>query len=148
MALNRRRTSSYDAYRITDLHRRLLAVSPRVGTLLWPAGGRVLPRLLASVHGEVHVPLGVAALVLAPKLVPESRAGSARRRYDPFGAVSITAAVLVFVYAIAQAPQAGWAAAQTVVMLCAGAALLAVFCVIETKVGASLLPLPLFRLVR
>ncbi len=93
-----------------------------------------------------NVPIGAAALVLAPRLVPESRVGSARRRYDPFGAVSITAALLVFVYAISQAPQAGWAATQTVAMLAAGAALLAVFFVIETKVEAPLLPLPLLRL--
>ena len=64
-----------------------------------------------------NVPIGAAALVLAPRVVPESRAGSARRRYDPFGAVSITAALLVFVYAISQAPQVGWAATQTVAML-------------------------------
>ena len=71
---------------------------------------------------------------------------AARRRYDPFGAVSITAALLVIVYAISQAPQVGWAATQTVAMLAAGAALLAVFFVIETKVEAPLLPLRLFRL--
>ncbi|MGO9781767.1 MAG: MFS transporter [Streptosporangiaceae bacterium] len=93
-----------------------------------------------------NVPIGAAALVLAPRLVPESRVGGPRRRYDPFGAVSITAALLVFVYAISQAPQAGWAAAQTIAMLCAGAALLAVFFVIETKAEAPLLPLRLFRL--
>lgn len=93
-----------------------------------------------------NVPVGAAALVLVPKLVPESRAGSARRRYDPFGAVSITAALLVFVYAISEAPQVGWAAPQSVAMGCAGAALLAVFFVIETKAEAPLLPLPLFRL--
>lgn len=68
------------------------------------------------------------------------------RRYDPFGAISITAAWLVFVYAISQAPQAGWAAPQTVIMLIAGAAVLAVFFVIETKGEAPLLPLRLFRL--
>ena len=97
-----------------------------------------------------NVPIGAAALILAPKVVPagneQHRIGSARRRYDPFGAVSITAALLVFVYAISQAPQVGWAATQTVAMLAAGAALLAVFFVIETKVEAPLLPLPLFRL--
>ncbi len=93
-----------------------------------------------------NVPIGVVALVLIPRLIPESRVGAARRRYDPFGAVSITAALLVFVYAISQAPQAGWAAPQTVAMLVAGAALLAVFFVIETKVEAPLLPLRLFRL--
>ena len=64
-----------------------------------------------------NVPVGAAALALAPPMVPESRAGGAPRRYDPLGAVSITAALLVFVYAISQAPQAGWASPQTVAML-------------------------------
>ena len=93
-----------------------------------------------------NVPIGAAALVLVPKVVPESSISTARRRYDPFGATSITAALLVFVYAISVAPQVGWAAPQTVAMLAAGAALLAAFFVIETKVEAPLLPLPLFRL--
>jgi EmrB/QacA subfamily drug resistance transporter len=93
-----------------------------------------------------NVPIGIAALVLIPRLIPESRVSTARRRYDPFGAVSITAALLVFVYAISEAPQTGWAAPRTVVMLAAGVALLAVFFVIETKVEAPLLPLRLFRL--
>ena len=93
-----------------------------------------------------NVPIGAAALALAPKVVPESRARSGPRRYDAFGAVSITAALLVLVYAISQAPQVGWAATQTVAMLAVGAALLALFLVVETKVEAPLLPLPLFRL--
>jgi EmrB/QacA subfamily drug resistance transporter len=93
-----------------------------------------------------NVPIGAAALVLAPRVVPESRAGSARRRYDPSGAVSVTAALLVFVYAISQAPEAGWADTRTVALLAAGTALLAVFFVIETRVEAPILPLPLFRL--
>ena len=93
-----------------------------------------------------NVPIGAAALALAPKMVPESRGRSGPRRYDVFGAVSSTAALLMFVYAISQAPQAGWAATQTVAMLAAGAALLALFLVVETRAAAPLLPLPLFRL--
>jgi EmrB/QacA subfamily drug resistance transporter len=93
-----------------------------------------------------NVPIGIAALILAPKVVPESRVGATRRRYDPFGALSITAALLLFVYAISQAPQIGWATTQTVAMLAAGATLLAGFFAIETKVEAPLLPLRLFRL--
>ena len=93
-----------------------------------------------------NVPIGVAALALSAHDVPESRARGGRRRYDPFGAVSITAALLVFVYAISQAPQAGWAATQTVAMLAGGAALLVAFLVIETRAEAPLLPLPLLRL--
>ena len=97
-----------------------------------------------------NVPIGAAALALAPKVVPagneQSRARSGPRRYDTFGAVSITAALLVLVYAISQAPQVGWAATQTIAMLLAGAVLLALFLFVETKVEAPLLPLPLFRL--
>jgi MFS family permease len=93
-----------------------------------------------------NVPIGAAALALAPKVLPESGARSGQRRYDTFGAVSITAALLVFVYAISQAPQVGWAAAQTIAMFAVGTALLALFLVVETKAEAPLLPLPFFRL--
>ena len=97
-----------------------------------------------------NVPIGAAALALVPRMVPagneQSRARSGPRRYDAFGAVSITAALLVLVYAISQAPQVGWTATQTVAMLAVGAALFALFLVVETKVEAPLLPLRLFRL--
>jgi hypothetical protein len=43
-------------------------------------------------------------------------------------------------------PQVGWTATQTVAMLAVGAALFALFLVVETKVEAPLLPLRLFRL--
>ena len=94
----------------------------------------------------LNVPIGAAALVLAPKVVPESRVSAERHRYDPFGAASITSALVVLVYAISQAPQVGWATAQTIVMLVTAAALLVAFLVIETRVEAPLLPLRLFRL--
>jgi EmrB/QacA subfamily drug resistance transporter len=93
-----------------------------------------------------NVPIGVIALALVPKLVPDSRATEVRRSYDPFGAMSVTAALLVFVYAISQAPQFGWAAGKTLALLALGTALLAAFLVIETRVEGPLLPLRLFRL--
>jgi EmrB/QacA subfamily drug resistance transporter len=97
-----------------------------------------------------NVPIGTAALALVPRIVPagneQSRARSGPRRYDALGAVSITAALLVLVYAISQAPQAGWTATQTVAMFAVGAALFALFLVVETRVEAPLLPFRLFRL--
>jgi EmrB/QacA subfamily drug resistance transporter len=93
-----------------------------------------------------NVPIGAAALALVPNVVPESRARSGPRRYDAFGAVSITAALLVLVYAISQAPEVGWVATQTVALLAAGVALLVLFLIVEAKAEAPLLPLPLFRL--
>jgi EmrB/QacA subfamily drug resistance transporter len=94
----------------------------------------------------LNVPIGAAALALAPTVVPESKATEARRRYDPFGVASITSALVMLVYAVSEAPQVGWAATQTVAMLTAAAALLVAFLVIETRVEAPLLPLRLFRL--
>ncbi len=93
-----------------------------------------------------NVPIGVGALILAPRVVPESRLGNARRRFDVFGAVSITAALLMYVYAVSEAPQVGWTATRTVALLFAGTALFVGFFVIETRVEAPLLPLRLFRL--
>jgi EmrB/QacA subfamily drug resistance transporter len=94
----------------------------------------------------LNVPIGVGALALARKVIPESKVSAERRRYDPFGAASITSALVVLVYAISEAPQVGWATAQTIGMLTLAVALLGVFFVVETHVEAPLLPLRLFRL--
>ena len=93
-----------------------------------------------------NVPIGLAVMGLAPRIVPESRLRRERRRYDPFGAVTVTSALVVFVYAISRAPQVGWAAPQTLAMLATATALLVAFLVVETRVEAPLLPLRLFRL--
>ena len=94
----------------------------------------------------LNVPIGVGALLLAPQVVPESRLHGEQRRFDPFGAVSITASLVLFVYAISQAPQVGWGSTRTVALLTVAAALLVAFFVVETRVTAPLLPLRLFRL--
>jgi len=93
----------------------------------------------------LNVPTGAAALLLAPRLVPESRLATARRRYDPFGAVTVTGGLSLLVYAISTAPQVGWGTARTVTLLAASAALLAAFVVIETRVEAPLMPLRIFQ---
>src|SRR5579859_2588054 len=94
----------------------------------------------------LNVPIGAAALLLTRRLVPESRLAGARRSYDPFGAVTVTGALVMLVYAISQAPTMGWTAVRTLALLAASAALLAGFLVLETRAEAPLLPLRLFRL--
>jgi EmrB/QacA subfamily drug resistance transporter len=93
----------------------------------------------------LNVPIGVAALLLAPRVVPESRLETARRRYDPFGAVTVTGGLSLLVYAISTAPQVGWGTARTVTLLAVSAALLLAFLVIETRVEAPLMPLRIFQ---
>jgi EmrB/QacA subfamily drug resistance transporter len=92
----------------------------------------------------LNVPIGAAALLLAPRVVPESRLATASRRYDPFGAVTVTGGLSLLVYAISTAPQAGWDTARTVTLLAISATLLAAFVVIETRVQAPLMPLRIF----
>jgi EmrB/QacA subfamily drug resistance transporter len=94
----------------------------------------------------LNVPIGAAALLLVPRIVPESRLAGVRRRFDPLGAVSVTGALLLLVYAISNAPQAGWGSARTVTLLVVSAALLLAFLAIEARAAAPLLPLRIFRL--
>src|SRR6201997_855712 len=77
----------------------------------------------------LNVPIGAAALVLARRIVPESRLETARRRYDPFGAVTVTGGLSLLVYTISTAPQVGWGTARTVSLLAASVVLLAAFLV-------------------
>ena len=94
----------------------------------------------------LNVPVGVSALVLAPRIVPESRLRSARRRFDPLGAVTVTGGLLLLVYAISDAPQAGWGSARTMTLLAVSGALLLAFGVVEARATAPLMPLRIFRL--
>ena len=93
----------------------------------------------------INVPIGVAALALSPVLLRESRAALTRRSYDPAGAVAITGALVLLVYAVVEAPDAGWGAAQTVGLVAGSAVLLAAFALIESRHRAPLVPLRIFR---
>src|SRR2546423_2157421 len=94
----------------------------------------------------INVPVGATALLLAPRLVPESRLEAARRRYDPLGAVTVTAGLVLLVYGISQAPRIGWEATRTIAVLAGAVVLLAAFLVTESRSEAPLMPLRIFRL--
>ena len=94
----------------------------------------------------LNVPIGTAALALAPRLVPDSRLATMRRRFDALGAVTGTGGLVLLVDAISQAPQYGWGATRTLAALSGSAALLAAFMVIESRTESPLLPLSIFRL--
>ncbi len=94
----------------------------------------------------VNVPIGVVALALAPRIVPDSRLATRGRRFDVFGAVAGTGGLVLLVCAISDAPRYGWGATRTIVLLAASVAALLTFLVIETRVKDPLLPLSIFRL--
>ena len=109
------------------------------GTAGWLIGGP-LTDLDWRLIFLINVPIGVAALALAPRLLPDTRVADQPRSYDPAGALLVTAALALLVYAVVEAPEDGWGDAQTIALLAGAAALLALFAAIESRVAAPLLP--------
>jgi EmrB/QacA subfamily drug resistance transporter len=93
----------------------------------------------------INIPLGLAALALSPVLLRESRAELRRRSYDPAGALTITGALVLLVYAVVEAPEVGWGEAQTAALFAGSAGLLAAFALIESRHRAPLVPLRILR---
>jgi EmrB/QacA subfamily drug resistance transporter len=94
----------------------------------------------------INVPVGIAAIVLAPLLLRESRADLEHRHFDVAGAGTVTAGLMVLVYALTRATTDGWSSVTTVALLSASAALLLAFILIELRSRSPLLPLRIFRL--
>jgi EmrB/QacA subfamily drug resistance transporter len=93
----------------------------------------------------INIPFGLAALVLSPRLLRESRATLTRRSYDPAGALTITGALVLLVYAVVDAPNVGWGDVQTILLFTGAAVLFAAFAAIESRHRAPLVPLRFFR---
>ena len=93
----------------------------------------------------INVPVGLTALALCPVLLRESRATIAGRSYDPAGALTITGALVLLVYALVEAPDAGWGSPQTILLFGGATALVASFALIESRHRAPLVPLRMLR---
>jgi EmrB/QacA subfamily drug resistance transporter len=94
----------------------------------------------------VNLPVGVAVFTLSLLLLPGGRGAAATGRLDLGGAVTVTASLVLAVYAIVNGNEAGWTSTQTIGLLSAAVSLLAAFLLIEARVRAPLMPLGLFRL--
>jgi len=93
----------------------------------------------------VNVPIGAAVFALCLMLLPRSQAQAAVR-LDLAGAVTVTSALMLAVYAVVNGNEAGWTSVQTLGMLAAAAVLLTAFLRIEAQVRQPLMPLSLFKL--
>ena len=113
-----------------------------VGVLL---GGLLTSYLSWSWIFFINVPVGLAAIALAPVLLCESRADVQHRHFDVAGAVSITAGLMLLVYAMTRATTDGWGSAETIGLIAASAALIVAFVVIELRSRSPLLPMRIFR---
>src|SRR5580704_11988670 len=111
--------------------------------------GLVLSGLLTEISWRwtllVPAPVALVVLVAAIWLIPRGE-GAARtgRRFDLPGALTVTAAMLLLVYTVVSAQQAGWGSARTVGSFAAVAALLGVFAIIERRSRDPLVPFGIF----
>jgi EmrB/QacA subfamily drug resistance transporter len=91
----------------------------------------------------INVPIGVAAIVAAIVIIPESRR-ALTRRLDLLGAVLVTGGLAALIYAIVNTASHGWSSAWTLVPLGVAAVGLAAFVAVESRTAAPLMPLRLF----
>jgi EmrB/QacA subfamily drug resistance transporter len=94
----------------------------------------------------VNLPVGIAVFALCLVLLPSGRGLATAARLDVGGAVTVTASLMIAVYAIVNGNEKGWTSGQTLGLLAVAAALMAVFLAIEARVREPLVPLRLFRL--
>ena len=93
----------------------------------------------------VNVPVGVAAFILAPILLKESRDARVKS-FDALGAVLVTTGLSLFVYGITKAGQDGWLAGTTLGFFAAASALLVGFVVWELRHPEPLMRIGILRI--
>jgi EmrB/QacA subfamily drug resistance transporter len=92
----------------------------------------------------VNLPIGIAVVLFSLRLLP-GRTQAGTGSLDVAGAIAITAALMLAVYAIVNGNQVGWLTVRTLGLLAASALIVALFLAIESRVSAPLVPLGLFR---
>ncbi|MEV6288788.1 MFS transporter [Kribbella sp. NPDC051770] len=90
----------------------------------------------------INVPVCLLVIALAPVLLQDSR-GPGKRGFDVTGAITVTAALIVLVYAVIEAPESS--ATRTTLLALVSTALFALFVLVEKRSAAPLVPLRLFR---
>src|SRR6185295_5371260 len=92
------------------------------------------------------VPIALVLLAIGPRVIPHDRgAALSRRRFDVPGAVTLTTGMLLLVRTIVEAPDQGWASAQTIAAFAVSAILLSLFVAIERRSPAPLVRLGILR---
>jgi EmrB/QacA subfamily drug resistance transporter len=115
------------------------------GTIGVIAGGVLTDTLNWHWIFLVNIPIGIAVYALSMRLLPADNVTAGDRRVDIAGAVTVTASLMLAVYAIVNGNSVGWLTGQTLGMLAASVVLLGAFLVIELRVSHPLMPLGLFK---
>jgi EmrB/QacA subfamily drug resistance transporter len=118
------------------------ALGVAIGPLV---GGLITENLVWNWIFLINVPVGIAGLILSPRLIPESRDRSAGRSLDFPGVITSALALGAITFALIEAPSQGWTSTEILALFGLGAALFVAFIVIEHTGAAPLLDLSLFR---
>lgn len=94
----------------------------------------------------VNLPIGVLVYALCLRLVPLMKSTTRHGSLDMAGAVTITAALMLAVYAVVGGSAAGWSSPRTLALAGSAVVLLCAFFAIEMRARAPLMPLAMFRL--
>ena len=94
----------------------------------------------------VNLPIGAAVYALCMALLPASKVEGTHQKLDIAGAITVTASLMLAVYAVVNGNEAGWTSAQTLSLLGGAVVLLVVFMVTEARISTPLMPLALFKL--
>ena len=94
----------------------------------------------------VNIPIGIAVFALSLRLLPTTNGHASEGGLDVAGAITVTGALMLAVYAIVNGNQEGWTSLNTLGLLAIAAALIGVFILIESRVSSPLVPLRLFKL--
>jgi EmrB/QacA subfamily drug resistance transporter len=112
--------------------------------------GLVLGGVITDVLGWhwiffINVPVGAVALILGRRLIEQQPGIGIRQGADVAGAILVTAAPMLTVYALVNAADSGWGSPLTVGPLVAALAVVGLFVVVEDRVRTPLVPLSVFR---
>ncbi|HEX3875229.1 MAG TPA: MFS transporter [Solirubrobacteraceae bacterium] len=114
-----------------------LALGPVVGGVL--VGSVGWPAIFL-----INIPVGLAALALTIRFVPESKADRPRR-VDPGGQILVIVLLAALTYAIIEGPGAGWLSTQEIVLFAGAALCLAGFLAYERRREQPLIEVAFFR---
>ena len=93
----------------------------------------------------INLPIGIAAVVLARRLVPETEPLGLKAGADLPGAFLLTSGLMLNVYTVLQIGEAGWGSTETLLRGGISLLLLTAFVVRQARIATPLMPLRLFR---
>jgi len=136
-------TSPADRAKAMGIYGFVCAGGGSIGVLL---GGLLTSALSWHWIFLVNLPIGVAVYAACVALLPAGKPLADRAKLDVAGAISVTASLMLAVYAIVHGNEAGWTSTQTLSQLGVAFALMIAFLVVESRVSHPLMPLRMFAL--